>query len=112
LIMLGQNATPEAAVNLRRELHLDQPLPIRYAHFVGDALRGDLGRSYHSQQPVRDELFRAYPATMQLAFTTLLISFIIAVPVGVISAAKQNSLIDTVARVLILLASSLPVFWI
>jgi peptide/nickel transport system permease protein len=112
LIMLGQNATPEAAANLRSELHLDQPLPIRYINYIGDALHGDFGRSYHSQRPVSEELLRAYPATMQLAFTTLAFSVLVAIPVGVISAAKQHSPLDNFARVVVLLGSSLPVFWI
>lgn len=97
---------------LRRELHLDDPGPLRYARWLGDALRGDLGRSYRTGEPVLAALVERFPRTAELAALAVVLGLALAVPLGVVSAVRRNTFVDHVARVWALLGASLPGFWL
>ncbi|MBT9173095.1 MAG: Dipeptide transport system permease protein DppB [Syntrophomonadaceae bacterium] len=112
LLMLGERATEEQLQLLRQEMGLLEPLPVQYARFLGAALQGDLGRSYRSGRPVMTEVLSRLPATAELAVAAVVIAVLIGVPVGVLSAVKQYSLLDNAGMLLALLGASLPSFWL
>ncbi len=97
---------------LRRELGLDDPFPVRYARWLAGAAGGDLGTSYRTGRPVLRELGERFPATLQLAVAALLIGVLIAIPVGVLAAARRNSGFDHASRLVALLGASVPSFWL
>ena len=94
------------------ELGLDKPLPLQYAQWIGGLLRGDLGFSYVSEKPVIDEILPRIPITARLAGLALLFSVAMGVPLGVISAVRQNSWTDYGLRILSLSGLSMPSFWL
>jgi peptide/nickel transport system permease protein len=112
LMLSGQNASPEVIEQLRQEMGLDQPLYLQYLDFVGNALRGDLGRSWTTGDVVLSELLRVLPATLQLGIGALLVSTTVGITVGLISAFKQYSWIDFLARTIVIAAVSIPIFWL
>jgi peptide/nickel transport system permease protein len=96
---------------LRRDLGLDRPVHVQYLDWIGGiVLRGDLGRSYWTRQPIVDEVARRLPVTLELAALTVLISVVIGVAIGIVSAVRQDSVSDYVGRVLAILALSVPYF--
>ncbi len=97
---------------VRRQLELDKPIPVQYVHWLTDALRGDFGRSYWSKTEVRDELLERLPVTLELALAAPLLALLLGVPLGVISAVKQNSPLDYLARALAITGLSVPHFWL
>jgi ABC-type dipeptide/oligopeptide/nickel transport system permease component len=109
---LGRPPTADEIAAERVHLGLDRPAPARFAIWVGDALRGDLGNSYRSGEPIRDLLLDRLPKTLQIASLAMLFSLAIAVPIGVISAVRRNSVIDHGARGASLIFSSLPSYWL
>ncbi|TYC07564.1 ABC transporter permease [Actinomadura syzygii] len=111
---LGEQASsdPAAVAEYRRQHGLDQPLPIQYARYLEDLARGDLGQSQQSHQPVLTDLRAAVPATMELAALAILLSLLVGVASGVVSALHRNRLGDHVLRVLSLLFVSMPTFWL
>lgn len=111
-IMLGERASAAQVEQLRAELGLDQPLHVQYAHFLGDALRGDLGRSIRSQEQVTVLILDRLPYTLQLAVGSLVVSLGIAVPAGILGALRKGKPIDHASRVAALLGISMPNFWL
>ena len=111
-ILLGQSATQADVVALRAKLGLDKPVIVQYGLFLKDAIRGDLGTSLATGQPVMVELLQRFPATLELTAFAMLIAVIVGVPVGVISAVRQYSLLDKVTSVLALTGISMPIFWL
>jgi peptide/nickel transport system permease protein len=111
-LMLGEQAAPADRAALRSALHLDDPIPVQYGRFLKGIARGDLGRSLRSGRPVSEMILARYPATLQLAFTALLISLLIAVPIGIFSAIRPQSPADTGALLLSLIGVSMPNFWL
>jgi peptide/nickel transport system permease protein len=97
---------------LREELGLDRPIHIQYADWLWAVLRGDLGISLWYKIPVIDELKTRFPVSVELAVISIVMSFVLAVPLGVISAVKQDTGIDYASRVFALLGVALPTFWI
>ncbi|MHB1416528.1 MAG: ABC transporter permease [Chloroflexota bacterium] len=112
LMLMGQQATPEAVEQLRHQLGLDLPLHLQYAHFLWGALHGDLGRSWQTNDTVINELARVFPATVELSFWALLTSVVLGIGVGVVAAVKQYSWIDAITRIVVLLGVSMPIFWL
>jgi len=112
VLMLGEGATDEAVAELREELGLDDPLPIQYFNYVRKALTGDLGRSYRNGQPVAKEVAARFPNTLRLTIIGTILSILIGVPVGIISAVKQYSLVDNLSMVVALIFTSMPSFWL
>ncbi len=97
---------------IRREYHLDDPLPVRYARWLSRAARGDLGLSYRTKEPVLKELATHFPATLEIAFAALIIALIIALPLGVMAAVQRGRWLDHLARMGALLGASLPSYWL
>lgn len=107
----GEGARPEDIISVRKSLGLDQPLWKQYVTYLGNLAQGDLGRSFRTNESVANEIAVRYPATMQLAFGSMLIALLVAVPLGIISAIYRNSWIDNVARFFALIGVSMPSFW-
>lgn len=87
--ILGETAPQEAVEALREELGLNDPVLVRYYHYMVDLLHGDLGESYKSGQPVFSEVMARFPATLKLAFWGMLFAVTLSIPIGIISATKQ-----------------------
>lgn len=111
-VMLGERAAEADRVALRAALHLDDPIPTQYGRFLAGVARGDLGRSLTSQRPVAGLILARYPATLQLAAAALLISLLIALPLGILSAARPRSMIDAGGLLFSLFGISMPTFWL
>ena len=106
----GGTFTQEELDNLRHEMGLDKHITVQYGNWLWDLLRGDLGTAMHFQTEVKDELAVRIPLTLELAFMAGIMSFILAVPLGIISALKQDSLIDYAARIFTFAGISVPTF--
>jgi peptide/nickel transport system permease protein len=102
----------EALAQVRRELGLDQSLPVQYVQWLWGVVRLDFGNSYWTKQPVIEELAQRYPMTANLALLSLLLSTAIAIPVGVLSALKQDTFADYAARIFVITGLSIPNFWL
>ena len=111
-IILPPEAPQEVVDNFRREFGLDQPLYIQYLRFVGDALRGDFGRSIRYKEPVGQLFAERIPATLELALSSMALALIIGVPVGILSAVRRNTWLDTLARFMALLGQAIPGFYL
>jgi peptide/nickel transport system permease protein len=101
----------EALQQIRQDLGLDRPLIVQYGLWLWGAARLDFGTSYWTRQPVIEELKRRYPITANLAVMSLILGTLIAIPVGVLSAVRQDTLADYTARVFVISGLSLPNFW-
>lgn len=111
-IILGRDATLEAKAQLTKELGLDKPVLVRYVLYIKDALRLDFGRSYRSGQPVFQEILIKFPTTLWLAILSVIVSSIIGIPLGIVSAVKQYSFLDISLTVSALFLASIPSFWL
>jgi len=107
----GEGARPQDIENVRKALGLDEPLWKQYVTYLSNLARGDLGRSFRTNELVSTEIRERYPATMQLAFGAMLVALLVAFPLGIISAIYRNSWIDNVARFFALIGVSMPSFW-
>lgn len=116
LYILGSDESSEmnqeALERIRGELGLDQPLIVQYGEWIWKALRFDFGNSYWTRQPVIEELGRRYPMTANLAFLSLILGTLIAIPIGVLSAVRQDTMIDYAARIFSIAGLSIPSFWL
>jgi len=116
LYILGSGESSEinqqALEQIRQELGLDQPLIVQYGQWLWGAARLDFGHSYWTRQPVVEELQRRYPMTVNLAVMSLLLGTLIAIPIGVLSAIKQDTLVDYAARIFVIAGLSIPNFWL
>ena len=106
----GVTPSREAVVELRQELGLDDPLPLRYGRWVSSAVRGDLGDSYRTGNSIAAELFRRMPATLLLASTALALAVVAGIPLGVLAAVKRGSWVDTGCRLLALVGAAVPIY--
>ena len=113
-IMMGRGSvvTTEQIEQIRHELGLDQPLYVQYLSFLGGVLRGDFGRSIIQRAPVMHLIADRLPATFELTIFSIIISLIIAIPVGIISSVKRYSFLDHIGTVSALAGVSLPSFWL
>ena len=93
-ILGAENATPEAIASVRSELNLDDPLPVRYLHWIGDALTGDFGRSYRTNEPVSEAIIDRLPVTAEIGILAILIALAIAIPVWMLSAYRAGTRTD------------------
>ena len=112
-MMLAEFVTmPDQIERMRAELHLDDPIVVQYARFVGGALRGDLGTSIRSRRPVTTEIGENVLSTMQLAVAAMAVAVAIGVPLGLAAALGRNSWLDVGAMAVALLGVSMPSFWL
>jgi ABC-type dipeptide/oligopeptide/nickel transport system permease component len=107
----GPAATPESIEVIRKSLGLDHPLPVQFLRYVDDLGHGNLGNSLATGQPVVTEIVSRLPASAELTLFGLIISIVIAVPLGILAAVKQGSWIDHTCRVVATAGVSLPVFF-
>ena len=112
LALLGPDAEPEAYEHMREELGLDDPEIVQYGRYIWDLLHGDLGDSYLTGKPVMEEYIARFPATLKLTFWSMVVAIVISIPIGIISAVKQYSLIDNIGMVGALAGLSIPNFWL
>ena len=111
-LILPQDATREQVEALRQQMRLDDPLVLQYWHFATSALQGDLGRSIYTREPVLWLILERMPATLELAIAALLLSLVIAIPIGVLAAVKRGSWLDTISMSVALFGLSMPHFWL
>jgi peptide/nickel transport system permease protein len=111
-MLLAESATPEQIEQAREKWGLNEPIPIQYLVFMGRALRGDLGDSLFFQQPALKVLLDRMPATLQLSAVALFFSLSVAIPVGVLSALKRNSIWDYLGTGLAMLGQAMPPYWL
>ncbi|MWV41965.1 MULTISPECIES: ABC transporter permease [Natrialba] len=109
---LGAQADAQAVANLRQEIGLDQPVYIRYIEWVAGVLQGDLGTSIVTGEPVNQMIMERLPATLELSIVAIAITFVIALPLGVISAVRQYTWMDTGSMVFAIFWLSMPSFWL
>lgn len=109
---LGRQPTSEETILAREQMGLNDPAPIRYLNWLGDAITGDLGTSYRTGQPVLSSLADRFPTTLQIAGAGLLLAIVIAIPFGVFAAVYSRSPIDHSSRVIALLGASMPSYWV
>jgi ABC-type dipeptide/oligopeptide/nickel transport system permease component len=112
LAMLGETASQEDVNALRERLGLDRPLVAQYASFLRGAVRGDLGTSLRTNQPVTMAILERLPATFELALAAMLVSIGFSIPLGIAAAVKRGTLVDHSATTLSLLGVSIPNFWL
>ena len=110
--MLGEGAAPQEVAALRARLGLDQPLPVQFGRFVTGLLRGDLGTSLRTGEPVASSIATRMPATAELALAAMAVALLIAVPLGVAAAVWKGSWVDHGAMTLALVGISIPNFWL
>lgn len=111
-LILGDRAPVEQVEALRHELGLDLPYHQQFFNYIKNAVRGDFGTSYQLRMPVWDIIKLRFPLTLQLTTFTMLIAVLIGVPVGILSAVKQYSIVDAFSVVFALLMASIPAFWL
>ena len=112
-ILMGQESgDPARLAEMRRLFGLDRPLPARYAEWLGEALRGDLGRSFVTRRPVLSEILTAFPVTLQLTGVSLLIALAAGLPLGVLAAVRRGRASSVGISLLVLLVLSIPSFWL
>jgi peptide/nickel transport system permease protein len=112
MVGVDPTITAEAKAALRHSFGLDDPVPVQYLRWVGEAMRGNLGQSFRTREPITKSLVAALPITLELAFLAIVMSVIVAIPLGVLSAVKRNSSIDLWARIGGLLGLAFPNFWL
>jgi peptide/nickel transport system permease protein len=106
----GPDAGQDEVEALRREMGLDQPIPVQLLRYLGDVAQGNLGRSISTGQPVVDDLRRRLPASLELTFCALALALVLALPLGILAALRPNSLTDLGVRLLCTLGVCMPSF--
>ncbi|GAA2356164.1 ABC transporter permease [Nonomuraea africana] len=108
----GPKATPEQLAAARRQFGLDEPLYVQLWNYARDLVTGDWGTSLRTRQPVREDLFTAFPASLELVGAALILAIVVGIPVGVLAARHRTRLPDFGVRLGSMLAVSVPVFWL
>ena len=111
-ILAGDYATPENIQKIRTGLGLDRPIHVQFAIYAGNLLRGDLGKSLHSQMPVGQLILQRIEPTVALALSTLAFAVLLAIPLGILAAWKAGSLLDRAVMVFAVGGFSIPIFWL
>ena len=112
IMMAGRNPRPELRCAIEERLGLNRPVYVQFARYLGNALRGDLGYSYHTQEPVTEAVLRRLPATVSLAVGASVIWLVLGVSIGIISALRRRSIWDRSSMVMALIFLSMPTFWL
>ncbi len=111
-MIAGPRASKSAVEKIRKDYGLDKPVPIQYINYVKGVVQLDFGKSFSSRKPVREDLKRYLPATIELGLYAFLIATAVGIPLGVASAVKRDTLIDHIARFVSISGLALPVFWL
>lgn len=110
-MMVGQRASQETLINVRKQLGLDKPVIVQYLIYMRHLLSGDLGTSIRTQQPVISDLAVYFPATLELVLYAFLIALIVGIPLGILTSLKQNTIVDYLGRIFCIGGVSIPAFW-
>ena len=112
-IILGENASQEAVDQKNEELGYYDPFFVQFFNYLKDAItKLDFGESYRTSKPVFDDVFARIPNSLKISFNGILGACIIGIPLGILSAVKQYSAVDTISRVTAMLAAAIPPFWL
>jgi peptide/nickel transport system permease protein len=111
-LMLGEDAEPQAVAAVRKDLGLDQPLPLQYLLWLGKVLRGDLGHSIRTHQPVLEAIASRLPVTLELSVLSMLVALAIGLSSGILAALRRNSPLDMASTTFALIGVSLPNFFL
>ena len=111
-MIAGPRASKSAVEKIRKDYGLDKPVPIQYINYVKGVVQLDFGKSFSSRKPVREDLKRYLPATIELGLYAFIIATVVGIPLGVASAVKRDTLIDHIARFVSISGLALPVFWL
>jgi ABC-type dipeptide/oligopeptide/nickel transport system permease component len=112
MAMVGERADEATIARLRKELRLDDPLPVQFGHYVAGIAKGDLGTSYITNRPIKKDIVERFPKTLQLAGAAMLLATILGVTLGVLSARNPGGLIDRLGLGIAYLGISFPVYWV
>jgi peptide/nickel transport system permease protein len=112
LVMAGEERDPAAIEQIRRQYHLDRPMPVQYVYWIKGVLTGDLGESMRLKEPVLSLVLEKLPVTLQLAAMAIVIALVIGIGAGIVSAVKKDSVWDYVANAFALWGISTPNFWL
>ena len=112
LVLLPPDATAEDIRQFRQAMGFNDPFIVQYGRFLGGALRGDFGQSIRHGEPAFGLVAERLPATFELATAALVIALVLAIPAGIVSAVRRNTIVDYVATVVALLGQSMPTFWL
>lgn len=112
LLLLPQDASEADVALLRSRLGLDRPLWIQYAAFLGDAVRGDFGRSLFTQESALALILERMPATLELTFAGMLVAVAVAIPLGIVAAVRRGSVTDRLCTVGAVAGQAMPIFWL
>ena len=110
--MVGERADSATIARLRAELHLDDPLPVQFWHYLAGVLHGDLGRSYITRRPIAQDLVERFPKTAQLALAAMSFAAVAGMTLGVVAAVRPGSVVDRLASLAAYLGVSFPVYWV
>jgi peptide/nickel transport system permease protein len=110
-VVLGEHATLAQMEDWRESHGLNDPIWLQYWHFITNAVRGDLGNSYYSHQPVTKEIAARFPATIELALCAILVASFAGVTLGAVAAVKKNKFADHASMLVALIGVSMPIFW-
>ena len=110
--MVGERYDEETIHKLRKELHLDDSLPMQFVHYVSNVLRGDFGKSFITGGPVSEELLIKFPNTLILAVASMIIAIITGLTMGIVSSLRPQSILDKITMLFALAGISVPVFWV
>lgn len=112
LVLAGEERDPEVLELLREKYRLNDPIPMQYLAWIGNALQGDLGTSLRTNQPVTELMAQKLPVTIQLAVMSMIFALMIGIPAGILSAVKKGTATDYVANIVALSGLSIPNFWL
>lgn len=112
MLLVAPDASAADVAALRAQMGFDQPFLVQFGHFAGRLLIGDFGQSWRFQDSALSIVLQRLPATVELAIAALLVSLVIAITIGVLSAVRKDSKIDTISMVLALVGQSVPGFWL
>lgn len=112
LALAGEERDPEVIAYIREKYHLNDPLPVQYFYWVTSAVRGDLGESIRTKEPVAGIILEKLPITIELAMLSMLVALLIAIPAGVVSALRKETVLDYIANAVALTGLSIPNFWL
>lgn len=110
-LILGQTAPEEAVEQLNEELGYNKPFPIRFINYIFDICKGDFGNSYRTNRPVFEEVLNRFPVTLKISICSILLMVAVGVPIGILSAVKQYSLMDYTFTIAAMFLAAFPVFW-
>ena len=112
LVMAGEDRDPEVIALLRQKYHMNEPIVVQYLYWAGDVLRGDLGISLRTNEPVLSLIASKLPVTIQLAVMSMVFAFLIGIPAGILSAVRKGTWVDWLANLVALSGLSIPNFWL